>query len=297
MIQFKYYALILSVSFIPLSSYAFLGTADASLSVSYACLGLDGLPISRADLASQCCDGNGNLKSGASDNCRTSLYGAGTAEATSGVGSSLNIASQTLSQHSDLSGASTNLEVSGTPAETGNTDTSSSQGSALTSSDGSSVGTGTNTTGASTSGKSEGGSGSGGSGSGAGGSGGSTVGTTGAGAAGKTGVTSEAPGEDSAGKYSAAAGKDSGAGSGSNVGGLFGSLFGNNKDKSDAMNDATFGNQTADGKAKEDADGSAVDPSDYFNRIDKSASIFKVVSTRYAKETERKHIGIPEMTK
>jgi hypothetical protein len=44
-----------------------------------------------------------------------------------------------------------------------------------------------------------------------------------------------------------------------------------------------------------DFPGSRADSPDYLNRIDKSASIFKIVSKRYEKETARKHVLVVEI--
>ena len=278
-----------AIIFLMLSQTAGAVEVGGIIGASYACLGLDGIPISDTALAAQCCDGSGNLRPNSPDSCRTSLYGAGTSEATSGTGSNLHTAQETMDTVHDISGAGTDYSTPTPISQAG----SSGTGSAITASTGGSAGTGTDSTGSGTGiGAGTGaGSGAGSDGAGSGsGSGSGGVGTTTGNTKSKTGdATAEAKGEDGAGRYQRVGGEGDGAGG--KAGGLFGSLFG-----SDSLKFGEGGN--AAGAGKDDLNGgSAVDPSDYFNRIDKSASIFKVVSNRYAKETERKHIGIPEMTK
>lgn len=156
------------------------------------------------------------------------------------------------------------------------------------------------------------GAGAGGAGSGSTGlaSAGSTIGANGTGGKDGSGAgNDEGAGPDAGGGYGSGSRGGAGAGSGSGgAGGLssFASLFGGGgKDKGGA------GGVGADGVGKDvkfDGDGSGEgegtnaandngsitgspnDAADYLKRIDVSASIFKIVSKRYVKETARKHV-------
>ncbi len=55
------------------------------------------------------------------------------------------------------------------------------------------------------------------------------------------------------------------------------------------------GSLNADGSDSEGMSGTPEDSPDYLNRIDKSASIFKIVSKRYEKELARNRLRIPEI--
>ncbi len=65
-----------------------------------------------------------------------------------------------------------------------------------------------------------------------------------------------------------------GSGSGGAGTGVSVDAFGQQEFKSGSENEMNAGNE-------EESSGSATDPADYFNRIDKSANIFKIVSNRY----------------
>jgi hypothetical protein len=55
------------------------------------------------------------------------------------------------------------------------------------------------------------------------------------------------------------------------------------------------GNLNPDGSDSEGMSGSREDSPDYLNRIDKAASIFKIVSKRYEKELARNRLRLPEL--
>ncbi len=81
-------------------------------------------------------------------------------------------------------------------------------------------------------------------------------------------------------------GKGSGGSSGSSSSVAVNSRMGEDVDLSDATNgkDALGTNGGEDADADRDPSASATDPEDYFKRIDKTASIFKIVSNRYLKK-------------
>lgn len=296
------------------SAHAFLGFGDTKVKVSYPCLGLDGVPIADAALAAQCCGSSGNLNSNLSDQCRTSLYGAGVTEATAGAVSSISVAQKTMEvaksmmgDASDYSGSTESPIVAKNAA--GTSGTSSSALTADLSAIGAqgNGGLGLNGSGQAGGGLSATGTGAGrGSGGGAGSGGSMGLGTAGSTATQKNSDDSNAlKAADAGGAYAAVNSDGSGGGTkNGKVGGLFGALFGGNGEAgSGGSADAQFGSGLgADGSGLsgqnrgEGSSGITEDPSDYFKRIDKSASIFKVVSNRYSKETEKKHVLIPAIT-
>jgi hypothetical protein len=283
---------------VPKLSSAFLGFSDTKIILSYPCLGLDGVPITDATLSTTCCDGSGNLLASAPPACATSMYGAGISEATSGTIGAIQTAQSALDAANDLSGVTTNYaSVSPTPAAG-----SSAVSSAITSSGVSSAGSSADT-GNTTSGTSAANNASNNSGGVAGGSSGTSGSASGAlGSTGGTGanVTPDVPsgeGADGGAYAKSAGGQGSSAGSGRKIGGLYGSLFGNNNSQGSGENAGgvlgarSGGSGDANGAAglngKDNLDGTTIDPADYFSRIDVSASLFKVVSNRYAKVNAR----------
>jgi hypothetical protein len=284
---------------VPKLSSAFLGFSDTKMILSYPCLGLDGVPITDATLSSQCCDGSGNLVANAPAACATSMYGAGISEATSGTIGAIQTAQTAIDAANDLNGVTTNYAGT-SPTPTSGT---SAVSSAITSSGvGSVEGDGSDSGIPSASTARNAGNDSGANaGGGANASGNSSaLGTTGG-----TDANLTAPaipsGEGSDGGAYAKSGNgngQNGSGSGGKIGGLYGSLFGNNSrvpgDGMDGFLGAKSGgsgsSSGADGGigGASSLDGTTIDPADYFSRIDKSASLFEVVSNRYAKVNARK---------
>jgi hypothetical protein len=270
---------------------AFLGFSSTNVQVSYACLGLDGIPIADPTLASQCCDGSGNLNANASDVCRTSLYGAAISEPTTTSATSFSIAKQTLTTASQLEGAVTDLTAITTPSATGSLISSQPLSKIVSASvsDDSQDGTSYSPNVPAVSGGD-------GSGSGGGSSvGGGSVGTASGTGANVTAAVDPGAGPAGVGAYSANGGSGASGGGGradgKKIGGLFGSLFGglgsgSNKAGSGNNTDSKYGDATNSGRLNgKTVDGTSEDPADYFSRIDASTSLFKVVSNRYQKES------------
>lgn len=269
----------------------------------YACLGIDGIPISKgSSLESSCCR-DGQLIQGAPANCRAGFNSIG-AGAAAGGAFGVNLAQKTLDIAKGMSGASV-VYGTPTPSEQGHGPREGASTNALTSSGSGSSGDGTGSSGVTGSGAGDGAggnsSGRGGSGGGNGGAGGVGLGTSaGMSASTKSGNGDEAAGPNSAGGYGKAGGaggeSDKNALSGINFGNLFGKDGAGGKGTGDGLTELNFGGEGSDGAkdAAGELSGSASDPADYFNRIDKTASLFKIVSNRYSKETVKKHVGAPE---
>jgi len=263
---------------------------------SYACLGLDGVPIPHeTELASKCC--NGGSLSSSDPTCRSSII-TNTAGPATTAGQGVTLANNVIHSTQNLHGNSTDYDTqiplthdnsvnhgAGSAAMTaGGTISDSVKGSGA----GSSSGATADNKGSAAGSKS--GAGSSGGGGSAGLSMGTASGTTGLSGANVAALSKD---KDSAGGY-VGGGKKGDGGYGS--GGMgFGSL-GGGKDAGmgDAGKDYDLGENGKDGKdglasgngssGDDDGKGSSEDPSDYFNRTNKTDNIFKIVSARYLKK-------------
>ncbi|MBC7397371.1 MAG: hypothetical protein H7333_07995 [Bdellovibrionales bacterium] len=264
--------------------------------IEYACLGIDGVPLSAGTSQEAACCQNGQLIANPPALCRAGFNSIG-AGAAAGAAFAVNLAQKTLDTAKNMSGASITY-TSPTPSEHGLSETKSS-GSAITSSGSSGSGDESGTVGAGTSteaGDSAGsGSRSGGAGSGRGGGG--SLGASSSAGFGKR--ETDGAGEksaDSAGGYVSAGGAGGNADKNALASLNFGNTFG--KDGANGKGDGgpselNFADEAA-GSGKdgsEGGEGSSSDAADYLSRIDRSASIFKIVSLRYTKETRKKHVG------
>ena len=260
------------------SSVHYAWALKVGVEMNFACVGIDGAPITNdSSLAADCCVG-GSLKPGAPDQCRAGFNSIGIGAAASGQ-VHLHTAQQELQQASGMSSVGTDLEDHPTaPA------VAAAQGEAMTADSGKSraVNAGVDV---STQGSSKGALG-GGPAAGAGGSGSLSFdgfhGDT------KPLADSQEQAADlAAGKY-----KQNGAGSSDKKGSGFSfDLFGKNDkgSKSGADGSLKFG-ANGSGKGSDSGSGANEDASDYLSRIGKGDDIFKVVSRRYVKETIRKSI-------
>ncbi len=296
--KFPFSCLILFTSFFLQSNTAWA----VAVGFEYACLGIDGFPISNGTAqATQCCR-NGELVSNPPALCKAGFNSIASG-AVAGATLSANLAQRTLDTARDLNGA-TLTYTSPTPSSHGSGGLSSSSGSALTSAGSGSAGDGTGSGNANGSGSDDGATSAGGSGAGGAGAGGAgSVALGNAGSTGSTNGKNAATGagggsSDSAGGYA----KVGGAGGDSDKNGLgginFANIFGKDGAGAKGAGDAALGEIKFDGDESDSAknaanelSGSSSDPSDYFNRIDKTASLFKIVSNRYTKETIKKHVG------
>ena len=290
---------LLFLTFLLSSAHANFWDGGLTVTQNYACIGVDGLPIGNGgSLAAQCCSG-GYLIYNAPPTCYAGFVSI-TTDAATGSAGGITVAQTTLTNAANMNGNSTDNT---TPVTTTTNGTAPIQSEHSADTAGGFSGTGATAGSGDNSGIS--GAGAGGTGSGGGGAGASGS-ASGSGALGTAGGTSAdiTDGANGAGvdpnlqkatmdAYS----KGSGAGAGSaSGGGMFGSLFGGSGAGAggvgdDGKKDLTFGedgkpNGTGLGANGDDGDGKGTteDPSDYFNRIDKSANIFKVVSTRYMKK-------------
>ena len=265
-------------------------TAQASIfnnksfdtNISYGCLSIDGVPISNGtDQASRCCDGGGNLKSDPPEECKIGFASMIPESGRVGYGL-MTMAQNEIKQASDAIGVQRDQTDSKTPDYSADTQASDGTVSAMGAS--ASGGVGKDAMLAGLSGKSGG---SGGSSRGMGDSNGANGGfgsVTGAGSRGKAGDSSSAgpDSQGSGGGYSSKGGTEGNRaeGDGSKVG-------------IDALNELNFNDGSAASnasKGEDDLTGSKEDSPDYLNRIDKAASIFKIVSKRYQKEIARNRI-------
>ncbi len=283
------------LSIVIVSSPAFAANhgVGGGYGIIYGCNGPDGVPITDQTSIDACCNSDGTLKTGGNlpAECTTSLTDNLNTETLTGAVTSLHTAQHALNTAKDLSGATTDYKGDGPPkADT----------SAITAGSGMSAGSGVGENGNGFNAPS-------GNAASAGGSGGGLGGGAGSAGLGSTSTMSnekkadgEAKGPDEAGAYAKSGGKDAAGDSKGGLGGFnFGSLFGDGK-KADGDGNTNLnfaGDEAASGKDPSDMSGSSVDPSDYFNRIDKSANLFKVVTIRYGKEILKKRVGNIETAK
>ena len=266
---------------------------DIELLHDYACLGIDGVPIGNdSALASTCCSDH-QLIANAPPTCKAG-FNTILRDAGNGAAGGINLAQQALAGAAAMDG---NSIEEGPSHNTG--------GSTLgdTSGEGAASVAGSNAEGSNVESSNQAGSvGSGlatGGGSGTGGGPSLGLGSAGGTSGIKSDGTSSDPGVNGGGYVKAGDGKGKAAGSGSGLGGMFGSLFGGSGGGKGGSGDAGNTNELAFGDANGNGDGSGgangdgsdgdgkgspEDPSDYFNRIDKSANIFKIVSARYMKK-------------
>jgi hypothetical protein len=296
------------LSLLATPAFAFLGSAGTSVSQEYACVSLDGVPIQQGtEMAQKCCS-NGQLIANAPDSCRAGFNSIGPA-AGAGAAYSIDIAQNALNVAQDMNGATTDYTAptDGGSGSGGSTSGSGSDTNAITGSGsgfgsdsgGTTSGSGSEYTssGGTSSGSGSGSKGSGGSSAGAGG-GDSGLGSLGSGSgsgangANGAGTTAGALGADKDSRlaYVGGGGKDGvGGANGFGMNGMGGSTSGAGMDK--GMNELNLGdaNGNRDPNAVANADedgalGTSEDPADYFKRIDQSANIFKIVSSRYLKK-------------
>ena len=262
----------------------------------YACIGVDGIPIGYSNpITNNCCDGNGNLISPPSPACSAGFNSVGP-DALKPYALVLSAAQQTIALTSSLNG--NNIDATA-PVEKTMTNINAPTAESAASIAGNSAGTNgsnsaannANSNANSTNGK------TGNSASAGGGSTGLSIGASGGTSAPKgSGVanadsnnqqTNNGSGYTKSGETKAA------GGSNNPFGGLFGGggSGGEAKGAGAGANELTFGDGNKDGNTNAangtddgDGKGSAEDPNDYFNRIDKSANLFKIVSARYMKK-------------
>jgi hypothetical protein len=261
----------------------------------YSCLGLDGVPISfDTALSSMCCAG-GSLKPNASPDCRASIVTNIMGPAITAA-NGVTLANNVIQSTQNLHGTSTDFDTqvpltSNNGVNAGDSAASIAGSTSAESNEGSSSETsGSGAYTSSSSGKS--GSGSAGGSSGSFGGVGSATGN----ADSKNGSNAQAAalnqnGKNSAGGYGQAGGNKKGDGDFSGFGkGL--AMFGGKEGGSagDGGQDYQLGEKGKEELAggasagEEDAQGSSEDPSDYFNRTNKTDDIFKIVSARYLKK-------------
>ena len=261
---------------------AFSGSIDSS--VSYACLNADGVPIPNgSDLASKCCG------SAASADPQCSLgFGSIASGSGSDAAAQLTIAKQEL-----MSAASLYGDEFGSKDTKGASTTGTAQTSAMTAggtSGGAGSGAGSNSGLASGGSYSGGGGGSGGNPSGGGASGFGSSGDLGSGTTKGLNSQSGDGGPGQGGKY--ASGNPAAAGAGEDSKGVAVASLGDKQIKygEGAMGEGGNGAGTALGADGSALTGSKEDAPDYLKRIDVTASLFKVVSTRYQREISRNRL-------
>ncbi len=269
-------------------------SSNNTTALSYACLSIDGAPISNdTPLAEKCC-ASGSLKSPPPAECKVGFYGTGPNAVGDGMGA-FQLAQNLMENQAVMGGASTDLQQNGSRPD--GTNLPGSKSSAL-------VSGGDNGFGGMGSSKSlTDGSGLGSQGSGSGGGGGGGA-FGGAGAGGGSGFLSAKRGK----KVNA-----NGMEEPSFAGGMYASKGGPNDratpgatgpdkvtptDSGIEMIDAGgsqgagagAGAAGANGASGDLLTGSREDAVDYLNRIDRNLSIFKVVSKRYEREITRNRV-------
>ena len=264
-----------------------ISAMEVGVELNYACVGLDGIPItSGSSLSSQCCSG-GSLVSNPPAACRAG-FGSIISSAGGGVAQHLNQAIKELGQVASFSGTTANYDnpqnvvpVADSQAMTAGT--GGSQGSG---------GRGESGIASGAAGESQESSGASG---GAGGAGGGGIAGGGLGTPGGTKRLKDKAEEEAlleAGKYKSAAGKDGKGGKESgNPFDFFGRRdSGGVKAGGPGQGALRFGAAPAAGDAGNAAPRSE-DDRDYLSRINQGDSIFKVVSKRYVKETVRNNVA------
>jgi hypothetical protein len=259
---------------------AFSRSFDSS--VHYACLNADGVPIQNgSDLAQKCCP------IGASNDPQCSLgFGSIATGSGSDAAAQLTIAKQELQAAASLYGDEFGSKDTAGSSATGNAQTSAMTAGGSTGGSGSGANSGLASGGA----YSGGGGGSAGGASGGGASGFGSSGDLGSG--GTQGLTSQTGdgGPGQGGKY-ASGNAAAGSGSDDSKGVAVASLG----DKQIKFGEGVTGEGGKGSGIASGADGSGLtgskeDSPDYLKRIDVTASLFKVVSTRYQREVSRNRL-------
>jgi hypothetical protein len=280
----KLFMLLLIVAVFPSSALA----RKVGLEIHYACVGLDGIPITEnSSLASQCCSG-GRLVQNPPPACKAG-FGSIISGAGGAVTTFVNQGIKELGQVADLTGATANYD---NPQNV----VPQAESQAMTADTGASTGRGKNASGvASGTGSGPGAPGAGGSGGSGGGAGGGMAGD-GLGTPGSTKRFKDKA-EDvavlEAGRYKGAGDKD---GKGGKDGGSPFDLFGRRDSGGSKSGGQAQGGLNFGGAQKGAGDGGnaaprSEDDRDYLSRINPGDSIFKVVSKRYVKETVRNNVA------
>ena len=289
--------ILISVLLVPSLAHAFLnGTKHVSPALTYACLDLNGIPISNGtSLAGTCCSG-GSLMSNPPAECGT---GPNTISpsAMGGVANAIKLANDTLGVANNMNGVTT---AQGTTPNSNATSVGSTAGGQM-----GGPGSGASASGSTGTGDLNGQMGSGqgggadGSGGGAGGgSGGGSLGSSSGPGGGKTGDGTDGTKGAGADGASGMAYASNGGGGGGNGAANYASLFGgggNGKGVGD-LKEMKFGDGSDGAGGKNGFDpnsitGSPNDAADYLKRIDRDANLFIIVSKRYTKENIKKHVG------
>ena len=265
-----------------ISTSAFSRSMDSS--VSYACLNADGVPIPNgSDLAQKCCGSGATTDS----QCRLG-FGSIASGSGSDAAAQLSIARQELQSAASLLGDEFGSKDSKGASVQGGSQTSAMTAGGSTGSSGN--GAGSNSGLASGGSNGGGGGGSGGSGSGGGASGfGSSGDLAGGGTKGlNSQVGDGGPGQG--GKY--ASGNAATAGGGDDSKGVAVASLGDKQIKygEGALGEGGNGMGSSSGADGSGLTGSKEDAPDYLKRIDVTASLFKVVSTRYQREISRNRV-------
>jgi hypothetical protein len=258
--------------------------AEVGVEINYACLSVDGAPFMEGSAAAgECCSG-GQL-TGSSDNCRAGFAGTIDQSANSAL-THMSLAGQELNTAATALTGGTSNTVGGvpTPSEVGSADVGMASSSAE------SVGRVTSDSSASRAK-----SGMGGAGSGSGGSGGG--GSAGGGSFGSIPSLSASKGEKlamNAPKGDPEGGSYSGGAKGAKEEKKFDPFAallnrGGEKKAQGRSGEIRFGDAAGKGEAAP-AGAPFDDGKDYLSRLGKEDNLFKVVSRRYVKETERKNI-------
>ena len=279
-------------------------SSNNSTALSFACLSIDGAPISNdTPLAEKCCS-SGSLKSPTPSECRVGFFGTGPKAVGDGLGA-FAVAQNLLQNASVMAGVSSDLQSD--PSNPSGSNAPGSQSSALISSG--EVGKGSDSDLGALAGlgsNSAGGAGGGGAGGG--------MGNVAAGSLGAAGGISES----GVGK-----GKRSGTGTedANFIGGAYASkggaqdraalasggpdkvtpndgsveLLDVNGQGAGGAGGAGLGAGGLNGGSGDLLSGSREDAADYLNRIDRNLSIFKVVSKRYEREISRSRVQAVEI--
>lgn len=260
---------------------------EVGVEINYACVGIDGIPItSGSTLAGQCCSG-GSLVSNPPPVCRAG-FGSIITSSGAGVSVSLNQAIKELAQVADFTGTTANYDNPQNVVPV-------ADAQAMTASDGGAVSGGRGdpsgvTTGTGNESK-NGSSGAGGAGGGGGGAlAGGSLGTPGSTKRLKDQAEDEAVHE--AGRYKSTAGNDGKKGKeSSNPFDFFGRRDSAAGQKGGAGQGTLRFGATGGAESGGNEAARSEDDRDYLSRINPGDSIFKVVSKRYVKETVRKNVA------
>jgi|GEM_PF-1808776 len=290
----------LIMSLLSVSAYAGWGglSGDTQIVQSYACVSLDGLPIpAGTDQAKACCTSEGQLIDNPPKSCR--VFTSIADDAADDVTGSLQVAANALNTARNLDGVSSDFSASDdSSSTTGGSSSTSPETSAIQSGTGgldATTGSGSDLGaldfGNGSSDGSSGGASAGGAGS-AGGGDGMSVGSLsdgGTDAALKNGASTSgaanANGDDSRLAYVGGGADGANGKSGFGFGkGANGSAGMDKSLKELDMGDQNGRDPNAMANADGEVQGTSEDPADYFSRIDRSANLFKIVSSRYLKK-------------